>query len=92
MVEFFKSESQRRIYQLTVEKGKVYLYWVSVWQLDDGSFNHSRGRDRLESWGKGLEICHLMAEKATRAEYVGALREFFTVDEKVAKQFYTAHG
>ena len=92
MVEFFRSELQRKVYKLTVEKGKVYLYWVSVWELADGTFNHSRGRDRLESWQKGLEVCQLMAEKATREDYVGTLRNFFTVDQKVAQQFYADHG
>lgn len=92
MVEFFKSESQRRVYKLTVEKGKTYLYWVSCWELADGTFNHSRGRDRLESWEKGLEVCGLMAVKATREEYMETLRDFFVTDQRVAEQYFKTDG
>lgn len=92
LLEFFKSEEQRKIYKLTVENRKVFLYWVSCWELEDGSFNHSRGRDRIESWEKGLEVCRAMCVPATRDEYVKMLRDFFVTDQKVAEQFYQAYG
>jgi hypothetical protein len=92
LVEFFKSESQRKVYKLTQENRKVWLYWVSCWKLEDGSFNHSRGRDRLDSWDKGLEVCRAMCVPTTREDYVNTLRDFFLEDQKVAVQFYNEYG
>ncbi len=92
MIEFFKDDHQRKIYKLTKENGKTWLYWVSCWKLEDGTFNHSRGRDRLKSWEKGLEVCQAICQPATREDYVNTLRDFFVTDQKVADQFYKEHG
>lgn len=87
LIQYFRSESQRRIYKLAQENDRTFLYWVTVWKVEDGTFHHGRGADRLANWEKGLELCQLLAVEATEEDYITGLKDYFAADKNVREQF-----
>lgn len=86
--QYYRSTEQRKIYKLTVVDGIVQLYWITVYQLTDGSFFHGRGMDVMKSLEKAEKVCELMTDSpASEADYMTALKDYFAIDKKVREQF-----
>jgi hypothetical protein len=84
--QYFRGSEPNKLYKLTQEQDKVWLYWVTLHRMADGSFQHGRGRDLIPSWEKGIEICRLMAVPATEAEYLTVLRRYLLADQSARPQ------
>ncbi|WP_289030721.1 hypothetical protein [uncultured Algoriphagus sp.] len=87
MERYFVDPSKKKTYKLRETDQGAQLYWVQVYQFADGSFIHSRGMDRLESFAKGLEVCGLLAKEASESDYIEALKEYFSIDKKIREAF-----
>jgi hypothetical protein len=87
MERYFVDPGKKKTYKLREIEAGAQLYWVQVYQYEDGSFIHSRGMDRVESFEKGLEVCGLLAKDATEADYIEALKEYFGIDKKIREAF-----
>ena len=87
MERYFVDEGKRKYYKLQENNQGASLYWVHVAGFEDGSFVHSRGMDKLESFEKGLEVCGLLAKPCQESDYIDALKGYFSADKKVREHF-----
>lgn len=87
METYYRSEQQRKIYKLKKTEAGAELYWVSVYQLKDGSFFHGRGMDVVDTYEKGQLACEMLAVTATSEDYLTALKDYFAIDKRVRESF-----
>ncbi len=88
---FYFSESQRKHYKLSQQGERTFLYWVAVYQTEEGGFFHGRGRDAVASMELGAELMEKMGKEMTEADYIQAMKDYFAIDKKVREQFIATY-
>jgi hypothetical protein len=87
MDQYFRHNTENKVYKVSQQKDKILIYWVAIYGLPGGGFFHGRGADSLDDIKKALDLMHYLAKPSTEDDYITMLKNYFAADKKVREQF-----